>query len=192
MTTTLGVQATPGGQLAAEVRQALGSSRGPDGGTTQVLERPGRSVAAGLRRADPLWSKECPYPDKCWVKEGVSCWKARVVYRLVCGCGAKYYGTTGHTMHNRCISHQEALTKGDTSYAITRHRNEHHQDWDPDQGPLFGMELVDQRASNLERYIAEGCAIEQGRISSTKEESGEEPSSQDWPWQATWMGEPGK
>ena len=127
VTTTLGVQATPGGQLAAEVRQALGSSRGPDGGTTQVLERPGRSVAAGLRRANPLWSKECPYPDKCWVKEGVSCWKARVVYRLVCGCGAKYYGTTGHTMHNRCISHQEALSKGtlatpspDTGMSTTR------------------------------------------------------------------------
>ena len=66
-------------------------------------------------------------------------------------------------MHNRCISHQEALTKGDTSYAITRHRNEKHQDWDSSQGQLFVMEIVDQRASNLERYIAEGCAIETAR-----------------------------
>ena len=71
-TTTLGVQATAGGNLAAEMRKALG-------GTTQVLERTGRSVAAGLRRADPLWHVGCPYLDKCWVKEGESYWKARVV-----------------------------------------------------------------------------------------------------------------
>ena len=74
--------------------------------------------------------------------------------------GAMYYGTKGHTMQNRCIAHQEALTKGDNSYAITRHKEEKRQDCDLSQGQLFVMELVDQRASNLERYIAEGCAIE--------------------------------
>ena len=64
-------------------------------------------------------------------------------------------------MHSRCIAHQEALTKGDNSYAITRHKEEQHKDWDPSQGHLFVMELVGhQRASNLERYIGEGCAFE--------------------------------
>ena len=65
--------------MAGGLRKALEGCRGPDGGTTQVLERTGRSVAAGLRRADPLWHVGCPYLDKCWVKEGESYWKARVV-----------------------------------------------------------------------------------------------------------------
>ena len=67
-------------------------------------------------------------------------------------------------MHYRCIVHTEALLKGDNSYAISKHKEECHKDWDTSQGHLFVMELVGkQRVSNLETYVEEGCAIESAK-----------------------------
>ena len=43
---------------------------------------------------------------------------------------------------------------------MERYTRRSNKDWEPSQGHLFVMELVGhQRASNLERYIGEGCAI---------------------------------
>ena len=52
-TSTLKVQAMPGGALASKVRRKLEGVLAPDGGTTQVIEGAGKSVLAGLKKADP-------------------------------------------------------------------------------------------------------------------------------------------
>ena len=68
-TVVLNVPITPGGNLASRMSKAVGDLRGPDKGTTKVVESSGQLITAGLSRGDPFKVKQCPFPDKCFTKE---------------------------------------------------------------------------------------------------------------------------
>ena len=155
VTSTLKVQATPGGQLAGRIREVLKGARAPDGGTIKVVEGTGQSLQAGLCCPDPAWSKECPYQQQCLVAEEASCWVRRANYKLECGeCGAAYYGQTGHTLHKRCMEHMDALRTGNTGYSIAKHFQSQHPDWKWGTSQPFIMAPVGPtRRGNLERLV---------------------------------------
>ena len=84
-TSTMMAQPTPGESLAAGIRKALAEVRGPDGGTTMVTEKAGRSILSGLMAADPALGKGCQWEEKpCPVEGEKSCWASRLVYSLDC------------------------------------------------------------------------------------------------------------
>ena len=68
------VQASMGGKLAKEMQTLLKGHRGGDGGYTKVIEMGGAPVIIGGGG-----KHECPFQEKCWVKEGQDCTIARTV-----------------------------------------------------------------------------------------------------------------
>ena len=97
--------------MCKKVREEIKEMRCPDGGLTKVVEAGGASILAGLGRSDPFRVLECPFEEVCWVRGGVvDCWRARVVYRVVCLiCGKGYTGTTGGSLHKRVREHMGGL-----------------------------------------------------------------------------------
>ena len=94
ITSVMMVQATSGGALAGRLRKGLQNVRAPDGGLTFVVERVGKSLLAGLRRADPVFGTGCHWQERvCPVEEGKSCWASRLVSELKCtACNSKECG----------------------------------------------------------------------------------------------------
>ena len=160
-TSTLVVQATEQGKLAQSLRRALKGVRAPDGGLTSVMEKAGKSVLAGLARADPCRSGGCHWSDRqCPVVEEKSCWVSRVVYRLECTlCGAAYIGTTGLTLHARGLQHLEALVSGENSYPMTKHYASKHPEVSPGGDGLKITSITGHIQDNSKRYISEAVAI---------------------------------
>ena len=162
ITSTLSVQATTGGELAANVQAKIRDMRAPDGGLVKVTEKAGKSHLSGLLSPDPMMAKGCKWLQSCLVDEKGSCWTSRVTYTIKCLlCGWEYLGTTGHTIHHRGQQHLEALRGGNTSYGITKHFMQKHPDWDGVVQPF----TISARGkggiqSNLERYVTEAVAIE--------------------------------
>ena len=171
VTSTLSVQATVGGNLKRAVQEAVGGSRAPDGGKTLVLERGGKSILAGLRRADPFLAEGCPFQEKCLVRGRRSCWTAGVVYALICGqCGAKYVGTSGCTSHKRCREHYGEWLGGSGTNAMSKHWSSRHPEADRASiSEPFTMEILGAGfGGNLERYVQEAL-----KIKTTKEAGAE-------------------
>ena len=161
-TGVLKVQPTPNSGLASEVQRRIKATKGPDGGYTKVVESGGTSIIAGLNKADPYRSSNCPFQENCWTTPKTDCWKARTVYRITCSqCGAQYTGTSGASLHKRTWEHMDALRRGDKANAMAKHYLISHPTTIRDLSTqLFKVEIVDTNSSNLERYIAEGLAIE--------------------------------
>ena len=80
VTSTLAVQATPGGELAARIQARIGEMRAPDGGLFKVVEKAGKSQLSGLLSLDPMMTRGCMWLDSCMVEEKGSCWTSRVTY----------------------------------------------------------------------------------------------------------------
>ena len=122
------VPATPGSQLCKRVKDEIGNLRGPDGGLTKVVEAGGASILTGLARTDPFRVLKCPFVgEECWVKDGVDCWRTRVVYLVTCLlCGQGYRGTTGHSLHKRSHEHMKAVRNGYVTNAMGKHFNNKH------------------------------------------------------------------
>ena len=157
-TSIIKVQATPGGQLAGDIRTKLREIRAPDGGTTKVVEASGRNVMAGLSKADPFRDKVCPFYNQCWTSEKTDCWQTRTCYRATCClCGAQYTGTSGHSIHKRTIEHMEAVRRRDSNNALAKHYIISHPSINTKDCDeiLFKVEVLSKRISNLERYIEE-------------------------------------
>merc|ERR1711954_212975 len=160
-TSTLMVQPTERSLLAQKLRRALKGVTAPDGGTTSVLEKAGKSIMAGLTRADPGMKLGCQWRERtCPVVEKATCWLSRVVYEVKCSlCEAKYIGTTGLTMHARGLQHVEALLNSDTTYPLTKHYLQAHPGVVVDRGSISMAPLSGHQPDNVRRYIAEAVAI---------------------------------
>ena len=147
------------------VRKGIEGLRNPDGGATRVVEMGGKPILAGLGRADPFRVIRCPWEVKCWVKEGIDCWKTRVIYVVVCKiCGAEYRGTTATSLHKRTRTHMEAVKRKCTQNAVSKHFLIKHSDVDMDEEgeALFQVKILGSKMVNMERFIEEGIWIEEG------------------------------
>ena len=101
-TVVLNVPITPGGELANKLGKAVGDLKGPDNGTTKIVESSGQLITAGLTKSDPFKVKECPYPTKCIAKHDVDCTTNRSVYRIDCKlCQAQVGSGLSTTMPGR-------------------------------------------------------------------------------------------
>ena len=170
-TGVLQVQATQNGELAKVVKNNIRGLKAPDGGTTIVVEDSGKSIRAGLGRADPFLIKGCKFEKKCVINKKGDCWKSRCVYVLECNeCGAQYCGQTAHTIHKRTLEHQGALRRGDIGYAMTKHFVQSHPNVDRSTPNLFSASVVQGSIKhNVERFVTEAIEIED-RVTSREHE----------------------
>ena len=78
------------------------------------------------------------------------------------GFKSSYFGTSGHSAHKRALEHLNALRKGNTSYAITKHyMNEHPEVNLKTQQDLMSFKVICPSIKfNLNRFITEALAIE--------------------------------
>ena len=125
------------------------------------MERAGKSILAGLLRADPMRSNDCQWEEgKCPVAAEKTCLISRVVYSLKCtACGATYIGTTGLTLHARGLQHLEALINGDNGYPMTKHYGKDHPGVAVDKGSLVITPLTGHISDNSRRFTGEAVAI---------------------------------
>ena len=169
-TSVLKVQPTPGGLLAQHVRNKIGKLKAPDGGTTKVVEGAGRGIMAGLRQPDPGIKPGCQFGGSgaltsCLIDSKQTCWQSRLVYALKCTkCPATYVGTTGLTAHRRSQEHQQALRRGDETYAIAKHYLAEHPGEEGDTHP-FTFKILGGAGinGNLQRYITEALRIREAK-----------------------------
>ena len=84
-TTTVSVAATPGGILQKKVKEALRDIKGPDGGSTMVIEKGGRSILSGIEIPDPFKENKCRFNDiKCIVDNKQDCGTSSACYEITC------------------------------------------------------------------------------------------------------------
>ena len=76
------ILATPDSTLAKELRQEIGGITGPDKGKTEIIERGGVPVTAGLVRDDPFSRETCIYDEQCLV--GAGCQMTDCCYMIRC------------------------------------------------------------------------------------------------------------
>ena len=156
-TVVLNVPCTPGGALVNKMKEALKTHRGPDGGTTMVVESAGARVSSGLVRNDPFKDKSCPFPKRCMTKEEDDCTNANIVYKIECklcrppaascppdhqpsqqsqvqGDGIVhhvqpvYIGTSGHNLHKRMHEHAQSVHARNMKSGLSKHHLETHPD----------------------------------------------------------------
>ena len=115
-TSTLTVQATPGGTLAEEVRKNLEKGRQPLGTKTKVIEDGGMGSAAGLVRSNQFPREDCQRPNcvLCFQRGGsgpaTKCSKNNVGYKGECArCAEKfaYLGESSRTAFTRIAEHMD-------------------------------------------------------------------------------------
>ena len=135
------VPPTPAGSLRRLVQAKLDHLRGPDGGSTRVVEMAGKNIG-NIFPTDPARSNGCPYEEKCLVDPSKSCSKASIIYEATCNkCLSEsnkkytYIGHTGSTLHARSISHKKDIRLLETKNSIAKHEVNHHPD-DPDPSKI--------------------------------------------------------
>ena len=124
----------------------------------------GSSILRGMAKPDPFLGGGCQFPETCGVDPKQTCWHQRVVYSLECSeCGALYVGTTGHTLHKRCLEHDKAVRRGDKTNSMSKHFLAEHPETDKNQeGHLFKAKVIGAPniQHNIVRYITEATTIE--------------------------------
>ena len=108
--------------------------------------------------------------ETCLIDPRQTCWGSRLIYALSCSkCPATYVGTTGLTAHRRSLDHQQALRRGDESYAIAKHYAMAHPGEQGEENPFTFKVLGGSGITgNLQRYLWEAL-----RIRETKEAGGQ-------------------
>ena len=165
----LQVPATPQSQLAKNIQEKLGDFRGPDLGTTKVIERAGKRITSGLARDDPFPKLSCPYEEPCLV--GPGCNRVSSCYEIACDSCApdplrpsdpptqpiagarrsRYVGQSGTTLHRRQKSHRDAKES-----VMKKHENEYHPEGPP---PTFRMVPLNNSRTLLNRLVWESQHI---------------------------------
>ena len=175
-TAVLNVPSTPGGKLAAKLSDSLRGQKGPDGGTTKVVESGGSSISRGLTISDPFKSNECPFNIKCCSSSNTDCTSARIVYRIDCNLcctqvdaeselKVSYAGTSGHSLHKRLLEHQASVFRGDGTSALAKHHKLKHGDIPfinkEEVSNLYTATVIKPRVKfNIQRYVAESLVID--------------------------------
>ena len=73
---------------------------------------------------------------------------------------AVYRGQSGHSSHKRCLEHMDSIRRGDNSSGMGAHMSEAHPGIDlADPKEVIEMTIIDHRAKNMERGIAEAILI---------------------------------
>ena len=100
----------------------------------KVVERRGKTVKGMLQKSNPFGIVKCKERDCviCRKDMGIDCRKRGVVYQIECreeGCGKKYIGQTGRTIHERFKGHEQRIgRRGNNRIGmgpVEKHRQEH-------------------------------------------------------------------
>ena len=165
-----------GNKLRSELDKALNYNgrKGPDSGTTQVVELGGRLISSGLTTNGNFGGdKGCHMGEEakeCIIAPDSDCRVTRSVYRTLCLPGkddpltkpSAYIGTTGRTLHSRQLEHKFAINNRRLNNALSKHQIRSH----PNVPPRFVTEVSKGGIRfNVERFCYEGLAIEEMRKS---------------------------
>ena len=74
---------------------------------------------------------------------------------------AIYRGQSGCSIHKRCLEHIDAIRRGDAASGKGSHIREAHPGADLSGSNFIELTLVQHRAKNMERGIAEAVLIEE-------------------------------
>ena len=100
----------------------------------KVVERRGRTVKSMLQKSNPFGVMKCKDKECIICRKGmdVDCRKRGVVYQIECmeeGCGKKYIGQTGRSIHERFKGHEQRVgRRGNNRIGmgpVEKHRQEH-------------------------------------------------------------------
>ena len=177
VTTTLSVPITANSALKNNIQKTLSSTKGPDGGSTMVLEQAGLRLPLAV--PCPPCSTGCQHQDKCLVDSTKRCGGSRVVYKAISedcpethGTKPQYIGTTGHSLHSRSLTHLKDVKAKKLANSLAKHNKKFHQDTD-NSAERFKFHQVSSHPKNLERYLTEAYWIHNSQnIFNSKSEYG--------------------
>ena len=191
-TSTMNVAATPGGALKSKISEALRDVKGPDGGKTQIIERGGKPIFAGIEKRDPFQKQGCAYGEQCFVDEGTNCAQTNVCYEIACTmCEGKPdeaseegvsspRGSQARWVAGRRRGHMRRIYVGNTGRSLHGRAIQHMgglrrgdegnalykhciEEHMNTERPEFVMKVISRHRTNLHRMISEGLAIERVR-----------------------------
>ena len=128
-TNCLTIPTTPGGRLAALVRETLEKCPAPGSTRTRVVERGGRSIRSQLVRSNPFPRKTCGR-EKCpltWQKRGCQdkCFREQVGYSGHCQTCRNSQLQQGVPLEKV----EDRVYQGETSRSLFTRGNQHRDDY---------------------------------------------------------------
>ena len=167
---TLQVSSTPNGELAELLRKKLRTIQRPEEGQTQVIEKSGQLISAGLRKEFPHKIPGCEREQKCSVNHKFNCSDMNVTYMATCKlCPDKetaettrgvYLGCTGRSLHVRALEHEDDARDNKQKNAISKHIYINHPEADLTTENIMEATVVASHPSTLTRVIDEGIRLE--------------------------------
>ena len=177
VTATLSVPISHDSKLKRNIQKSLKSTKGPDGGSTLVIEQAGTRLAHAIPQ--PSNSTGCPYPDQCLVDPDKRCGGSKLVYKAVCqdcpeqnGSRPQYIGTSGHTLHSRSSTHAKDIRGSKAANSLFKHNKKFHQD-SAKETDRFKFQPVSSHPKNTDRLITEAYWIQHStNVINSKQEYG--------------------
>ena len=162
------VPATPGGELAGEMRKVVEEEGSRLKMHIKIIERGGTSLKNELTKPDLKADKLCGKPN-CLMdmgdQPGCNHHKAGALYKAVCllcegqGVKAEYIGETGDSGYTRGLDHLGAVRNDQPGKsALAKHLREYHPGNLRDIS-AYRASVVRTFRSPLERQISEGVMI---------------------------------
>ena len=163
VTTTLAVPITVNSELKSNIQKRLSSTKGPDGGSTMVLEQAGLKLPFTVPRPPSVTG--CLHQDKCLVDDSKRCGGARIVYKAICndcpetdGTRPQYIGTTGHSLHARSLAHHKDVKAKKLANSLAKHNSKFHPETSI-SAQRYKFHQMSAHPKNLERLLTEAYWI---------------------------------
>ena len=164
ITSTLSVPISEDSKLKSNIQTALKSVRGPDGGSTMILEQAGKKIVHTVPQ--PSFSTGCYHQDKCLVAPDKKCGGNRLVYKALCkdcpessGSKPQYIGTTGYTLHSRSGSHLKEILSSKAANSLHKH-NKKLKPESMKETQRFEFHPVSSHPKSTERLLTEAYLIQ--------------------------------
>ena len=165
--------ATPGGELASEMRKVLEEEGKRLSMNIRVIEKSGTKLKNELFKPDLRAGEPCGIPncimdmvrDEEGGQSGCCHHKAGALYKAVCtlcekeGTTAEYFGESGSSGYTRGLEHLAAVRNDQPSKsALAKHLREYHP-LDLKNTQAFRTKVIATFSGPLERQISEGVKI---------------------------------
>ena len=156
---------TPGGELAAKLRQVENELFQLGLGRVKIVERSGTTIKQLLTKSNPWAGGPCQRPSCIVCKEGKDhgdCRRRNVVYETRCqtcqveGVEKVYIGETARTAFERGLEHAQAYNDLHEESHMAKHAVTEHAGM---PAPIFSMKVLKGHTSPMTRQIHEAVLI---------------------------------
>ena len=155
------VPATPGGELAREMRE-IADREAKHGIHFNIIEVGGRTLRSEIQRSNPTATPGCSKDDCPGCKEergkGGKCHKSNINYKIECqNCKGVYIGETSKNLYTRSTQHYQNSSETDSFM------NRHHQEEHLGKDRRFLAKVTHTNKDCLTRQIREGVLIRRSK-----------------------------